>query len=68
MLVGLGTLLMFTGTALINVIADCLWYLDGHHETLAGQSCSVPAELTYIQGYNKPESHGHKRKSSSSRE
>ena len=53
------------GTPLINVIANCLWYLDGHHETLAGQSCSVPAELSHIQGYNKPESHGHTCKSSS---
>ena len=41
-----------------------MWYIDGHHETLAARSCSVLPELSHIQGYNKPETHGHKRKSS----
>ena len=54
------------GIQLINAVSECLWYIDGHHETLAAQSCSVPSELSHIQGHNKPETHGHKRKSSAS--
>jgi len=37
-------------------------HIDGHYQTLAAQGCSVPSELLHFQGFNIPETHGHKRK------
>ena len=54
------------GPSLIDTISNCMWYIDGHHETLSRQGCGVPAELQHLQNYNKPEQHGHKRKSETS--
>ena len=50
------------GPSLINTVGDCMWYIDGDHETLGRQGCGVPVELNHLQNYNKPELHGHKRK------
>ena len=50
------------GLLLINSVGDCLWYLDGHHETLKRQGCGIPIELIHLQDYNKPEKHSYKRK------
>ena len=52
------------GSSLINVVSDTLWYIDGHHETLKRQGCSIPVEFSHFQNFNTPESHGHKRKAS----
>ena len=30
-----------SGTNFVATLADCLWYLDGSHHTLAGRSCDV---------------------------
>ena len=46
----------------VDSLTECLWYLDGGHNTLASRSLPVPVELSNFQGYNKPESHKHKRK------
>ena len=31
------------GIRLINAVSECLLHIDGHHKTLAAQSCSVPS-------------------------
>ena len=41
-----------------------MWYVDGHHTTLKERACGVPVELSHLGGYNCPEIHGHKRKTS----
>ena len=35
---------------------------NGYHETLAERSCTIPSELKFLSGYNKPESHKHMQK------
>ena len=42
-------------------MTDVLWYVDGHEKTLASRNIVVPDALTGFSGFNKPESHGHKR-------
>ena len=42
-----------------------MWYIDGHQEAFASQGCSVPQQLFNLQGYNKPDMHGHKQKNTS---
>ncbi len=46
----------------VNTLSGRMWYLDGHHETLAERSCEIPAELKFLSGYNKPESHKHRKR------
>ncbi len=31
------------GQNLVRVLTDCLWHIDGHHDTLKDQSCPVPS-------------------------
>ena len=52
------------GAQFINTIGECMWYVDGHHTTLKERACGVPVELSHLSGYNCPEIHGHKRKTS----
>ena len=47
----------------LNAIRDALWYLDGHHHTLADQACRVPAIFSSFEGYNKPEKSKHEKRS-----
>ena len=47
----------FTKTAV-----DCLWYIDGHHDTLQKQSsCPIP-QLFHFVGYNTPELSKHRKR------
>ena len=50
------------GKQFINVVGECLWYLDGCHETMKERALGVPDEIKHLSGYNKPETHNHKRK------
>ena len=33
-----------TGKAFVKSLSDCLWVVDGHHDTLQKQSCPIPGE------------------------
>lgn len=50
-----------TGRKFVDLLTDVLWYIDGCHKTLEGRRLSVPHVFTELCGFNKPESHGHKR-------
>ena len=50
------------GMQFVNTLSACMLVLDGHHETLAERSCTIPSELKFLSGYNKPESHKHMQK------
>ena len=50
------------GVQFVNTLSACMWVLDGHHETLAERSCTIPSELKFLSGYNKPESHKHRKR------
>ena len=50
-----------TGRKFVDLLTDVLWYIDGCHKTLEGRRLSVPHVFSDICGFNKPESHGHKR-------
>lgn len=51
------------GAGFVDTMADILWYLDGHHDTLQSRACPIPADLKEFQGYNKPELTKHRRRS-----
>ena len=50
----------------ISTLRDALWYIDGHHQTLADRSCHVPHVFSAFVEYNSPEKSKHKKRSSSS--
>ena len=47
---------------LLSTLADALWVIDGHSETFAGRSYTIPTEFAPFSGYNVPEANKHKRK------
>ena len=54
-----------TASNAISTLRDALWYIDGHHQTLADRSCHVPHVFTGFVEYNSPEKSKHKKRSSS---
>ena len=51
------------GSRFVDAVADIMWYVDGHHDTLQSRACPIPADLKEFQGYNKPELTKHRRRS-----
>ena len=45
-----------------NFMVDCLWYVDGHHDTLRKQSCPIPELFQRFVGYNTPEVSKHRKR------
>ena len=45
-----------------KVMVDCLWYIDGHHDTLRKQSCPIPQLFQQFVGYNIPEASKHRKR------
>ena len=43
-----------TGKAFVKSLFDCLWVLDGHHDTLQKQSCHIPEVFGQFSGFNMP--------------
>ena len=56
------------GKQFFDVVGDCMWYLDGCHDTLKERCLGAPPppEIAHISGFNQPEKHGHKRKTAES--
>ena len=50
------------GKNFTKVMVDCLWYVDGHHETLRKQSCPIPQLFQQFVGYNIPEVSKHRKR------
>ena len=50
------------GEGFVNLLTDCLWYLDGHHSALKDRCMEIPSEIDQFQGFNNPEASKHKRK------
>ena len=48
----------------MNLLTDVLWYVDGHHDTLASQSCCMPHLFHSLVGYNVPELSKHRKRAS----
>ena len=49
------------GRPFVLQLTDILWHLDGHHDKLTGQTCSIPDFFSKFQKYNLPESYKRKR-------
>ena len=52
-----------TGRKFITALRDCLWYVDGHHQTLADRSHPIPAIFEAFKEYNVPELAKHRKRS-----
>ncbi len=50
---------------LVNVLTDCLWHVDGSHDTLKAQSCPIPTIISRFGGYNTPEHSKHRKRNTS---
>ena len=51
-----------SGKQLVKALCNVLWYIDGHHETLAVRSCRIPEIFSPFQNYNKPELSKHRKR------
>lgn len=51
-----------TGANFVAALTDCLWYIDGHIDTMVSRSCSIPKQFLQFQGYNNPEKSKHRRR------
>ena len=54
-----------SGKNFVKTMVECLWYVDGHHETLKKQSASIPERFTRFNGYNLPQLSKHRKRQSS---
>ena len=43
----------------VPFLNNTLWYIDGHHETIAERAPKVPTLFSTFSGYNCPEKHKH---------
>ena len=55
-------LVQSAGANFVAALTDCLWYIDGHVDTMASRSCSIPKQFLQFQGYNNPEKSKHRRR------
>ena len=50
------------GTLFLKKLCDCLWYVDGHHDTIPEKAPKIPELFACFTGYNRPESHKHRKR------
>ena len=50
------------GVPLLKCLQKVLWYIDGHHDTIAEKAPKVPAEFARFNGYNCPTTHKHRKR------
>jgi hypothetical protein len=50
------------GENFVNVLTECLWYIDGHYSAFKDRCMEIPSDFQHLQGYNKPEASKHRRK------
>ena len=46
----------------LKKLCDILWYIDGHHETIAERAPKIPTLFSTFSGYNCPEKHKHRKR------
>ena len=51
-----------SGQNFVKMLTDCLWHIDGHHDTLKKQSCPVPPIFGPFTGYNMPKRSKHRKR------
>ena len=51
------------GKQFVAQLQECLWYIDGHHQTLADRSHPIPSIFQKFSGYNCPELSKHRKRS-----
>lgn len=51
-----------SGRNFTKMAVDCLWYIDGHHNTLQKQSCPIPQLFHHFVGYNTPKLSKHRKR------
>ncbi len=49
------------GNIFIGTVAEILWKLDGHAETLKNRGCGIPAMFEGFTGYNQPSKSKHRK-------
>ena len=49
------------GVAFLKNLRDVLWYIDGHHDTIAAKVHPVPQVFAKFNGYNCPQVHKHRK-------
>ena len=51
------------GAPFLRALRDALWYVDGHHDTIAEKAPKIPEVFAKkFVGYNCPESHKHRKR------
>jgi hypothetical protein len=50
------------GVAFLKNLRDVLWYIDGHHDTIAAKVHPVPQVFAKFNGYNCPQAHKHRKR------
>ena len=53
------------GQKFLTELQQCLWYIDGHHETFADRCHHIPSLFEKFSGYNTPELTNHRKRSHS---
>ena len=51
-----------SGRNFTKMAVDCLWYIDGHHDTLQKQSCPISQLFHHFVGYNTPKLSKHRKR------
>lgn len=50
------------GVPFLKKLAEVLWYIDGHHHTIAEHAPPIPSLFSTFTGYNCPEKHKHRKR------
>ena len=50
------------GVPFMKKLRDCLWYVDGHHDTISEKAPKLPQLFARFMGYNCPEAHKHRKR------
>ena len=54
---------MVYGVPFFKKLRDCLWYIDGHHDTISEKAPKLPKIFACFTGYNCPEAYKHRKRS-----
>ena len=46
----------------LKKLFDTLWYINGHHQTIAEHATKIPTLFSAFSGYNCPEKHKHRKR------
>lgn len=50
------------GVPFLKNLTEILWYIDGHHHTIAERAPPIPTLFSDFNGYNCPERHKHRKR------